>query len=577
MDTQDALTKLDRLLRSRVPVIYLVSHEETRVIDSITRVAAQPVVGLSGEPILPAGRRVFTWSFTRGILPAHHRRLQDLAGDARLYSRDLAAELGAPARLDGNEAARSWAEGLLNAFDPMQTRDPVDALGRFGEYARADGTVAGMTDNASLLIACDLHRFLGDHDPLPIRALRDLAAELAATRSACIIVAPTLIPLGDAEKQIAVIDWPLPTPEELAGLVTRIAGQLPEHVPVHLNGDTDVLARAMAGLTAAEAQQALLQAVVATGALEVTSAAPVILEAKREAVRRSGCLEYISEQASAGDIGGLDLLKAETGELPRLFTAEAAAAHVEPPRGLLLVGVPGTGKSLTAKAIAGGRMPLLRFDVGAAMGSLVGQSEANVREALKIAEAVAPCVLWLDEIEKALGGAGGEMDGGTSTRVLGTILTWMQERTAPVLVMATANDVSSLRPELVNRFEQVWFVDLPGPAACAEILTIHARKRAQELSATDAERLGRQAAQMALNGREIEQAVKAALRTLFLNGAQGGLAQMLNSAIAATVPVSQTMDQEIVRLRAWSAGRARPASSREAASAPQSHTVMPDL
>jgi AAA+ superfamily predicted ATPase len=527
--TDQAIAKLDRHLRSRTPVVYIVSHEESRVLQAVTAMAVRPVTALSGEALLPEGYRVFIWTFTRGIRPA-----------------------------DPDAA---------NPFDPYGTRDPAEALAAFGQHAQADGTPAGMTDNAAILIALDLHRFLADtHDPLPVRALRDLAADLKPTRSACAIIAPALCELGDAEKQVAVLDWPLPDREELTALIADIADRLPAHIPQALNGDTEAIARAMAGLTYDEASQALLAAVVATGELAAATATPHILDAKREAVRRSGALEYIAEQATASDIGGLDLLKAEASGLPRLFTAEAGAAHAAPPRGMLLVGVPGTGKSLAAKATAGGNMPLLRFDLGAAMGSLLGQSEAQVRQAIKIAEAVAPCVLWIDEIEKALGSGGGETDGGTSQRVLGALLTWMQERTAPVLVVATANDITALRPELVRRFDSRWWVDLPGPAACAEILGIHARKGGLRLAAESLDILGRQAARRELSGAEIEQAVQRCLNAAFLNGGRVGTDD-LAGAIGAVVPVARTMDAEIKALREWAIGRAMPASSPEAAPA----------
>jgi SpoVK/Ycf46/Vps4 family AAA+-type ATPase len=192
-------------------------------------------------------------------------------------------------------------------------------------------------------------------------------------------------------------------------------------------------------------------------------------------------LQFIETKVTDSEVGGLQNLKAYSARKRLTFTEKAKEYGLTPAKGVMLVGIPGTGKSLSAKAIAGGQMPLLRMDIGALMGGIVGESESNMRAALKVAEAVAPAVVWLDEIEKALGNSGGELDGGTSTRVFGTLLTWMQETTAPIYVVATANDVRSLRPELLRRFDDIFFVDLPDADARKEVFSIH-------LASTDASR-----------------------------------------------------------------------------------------
>jgi len=233
---------------------------------------------------------------------------------------------------------------------------------------------------------------------------------------------------------------------------------------------------------------------------------------------------------------------------------------LDPQRGVLIVGVPGCGKSLTAKAVAGGTRPLLRLDVGALFGSLVGQSEAAARNALKTAEAVAPAVLWLDEIEKALGSSGGDMDGGTSQRVLGTILTWLEETEADVFVVATANDIASLRPELIRRFDEVFFVDLPQPEERRQIVAIHLAKRGRDPEGFDLAAVVE--ATTDFTGAELEKVVQAALRRGFADGGREITTQDLVAAASETVPLSTTMDEGIAHMRQW-ANRARPASSKQ--------------
>jgi SpoVK/Ycf46/Vps4 family AAA+-type ATPase len=373
-----------------------------------------------------------------------------------------------------------------------------------------------------------------------------------------ILLQPGLEIPADLEKDVAVVDFPLPTAEELWEQVSRFIDNLPDGVDCDLNGGREQVVRALQGLTTVEADAVLAQAVIEQRRLGL-DAIPYILEQKAEIIRKSGALEYFPEQASHDDIGELDLLKAWCRESELAFTDAAAGFGVEPDKGLLIVGVPGCGKSLTAKAAGGGTRPLLRLDVGALFGGLVGQSEAQTRNALKVAEAVAPCVLWIDEIEKALGSAGGDLDGGTNNRVLMTILTWMQESKAPVFVVATANDIGQLRPELIRRFSEVFFVDLPTETGRAEILSIHLQKRGRDAQAFDVAKVAAETTEF--TGSEMEKVVQAGLRKAFARGEELATEHLVEVA-QTMVPLATTMSAGIAQMREWAA-RARPASSRQ--------------
>jgi len=498
---QKTTERIARLIRARYPLIAVQSHEENRVTDAVYQIARQQEKAL------------YDWTISRGL--------------ESLSDRDEAVDLA-------------------------NTEDPVSAL----QYV-----VASDPDEPAIYVFKDLHPFLvGDRaDPVVIRALRDAAAELIKRHQTVILLSPSIDVPADAEKDVAVVDFPLPDADELAEQVEGFIAHLPESVSVRVNGERRDLIRALQGLTATEADAVLAEAVIELGHLDV-DAIPVILEAKAEIIRQSGALEYYPEQASYADIGGLDLLKAWCKQSETAFSDDAQAFGVEPDRGILLVGIPGCGKSLTAKAVAGGKRPLLRLDVGALFGSLVGQSEAQTRNALKVAEAVAPAVLWLDEIEKALGSAGGELDGGTSQRVLGTILTWMEETQSDVFIVATANDISSLRPELIRRFSEVFFVDLPQAQEREEILAIHLRKRDRDPSDYDLNAVVEDTEDF--TGSELERVVQGAIKRAFADGAWGVTTDDLLAVAAEMVPLVTTMKEGIDAMRSW-ATRARPASSRQ--------------
>ncbi|HXE72557.1 MAG TPA: AAA family ATPase, partial [Candidatus Nitrosotenuis sp.] len=276
-----------------------------------------------------------------------------------------------------------------------------------------------------------------------------------------------------------------------------------------------------------------------------------------------GILDYFSAQESLESVGGLENLKEWLRKRSRAFTDEARSFGLPPPKGVLLLGVQGCGKSLCARAVSNvWGLPLLRLDVGKIFSSLVGSSEENVRRAIATAESVAPCILWVDEIEKALAGgsASGELDSGTTARVFATFLTWLQEKTAPVFVIATANKIENLPPELMRkgRFDDIFFVDLPSAPERREIFAIHIAARGRQPAAFDLDLLA--GLSEGFSGSEIEQAVVAALYEAFDRGRDlitDDLVRVLESA----VPLSRTMEGPIAALRRWAAGRARAASA----------------
>lgn len=327
--------------------------------------------------------------------------------------------------------------------------------------------------------------------------------------------------------------------------------------------DADTLARSVAGLARHEAARLYARCWVELKRLDATWLRAE--KARLVTERLHGALSF--EDVDGPDLGGADVLRNWLAGRKQFFgNAASIAAGLPSPRGFLLVGPPGTGKSITPKYVARSwGLPLLRLDVGKLFGSLVGQSEASVRAALENATACAPCVLWIDEIDKALGGVNGAGgDGGTTLRVFGTILTWMQERKADVLVVATANNVVAqdgtplLRPELLRRFDATWLVDLPTAKERAEILAIHLARRNRSLAP---EALASIASGCdGYSGAELEKALIEAMFTAF-NAGRDLKPEDLTEALSVTVPVSRQMGDEIAATQRWAKGRARPVSS----------------
>jgi SpoVK/Ycf46/Vps4 family AAA+-type ATPase len=311
----------------------------------------------------------------------------------------------------------------------------------------------------------------------------------------------------------------------------------------------------LAGLPLHDVERLTRQAVFNDGALTEDDLKP-LLAAKYQLLNRGGTLTFEADTAHFADIGGLKNLRRWI--LQRKPAFDGSAPELDPPKGVLLLGVQGCGKSLAARVAAWVLgVPLVRLDFGAIFSKWHGESEKNLRESLGSAEALAPCVLWLDEIEKAL--ASGDSDGGTSRRVLGTFLTWLAEQRARVFIVATANDIAALPPELVRkgRFDEIFFVDLPSPASRIEILGIHAKKRGVTLSDADLQMLAQRSE--GFSGAEIEQAIVSALYTAHSNHEVAD-ARLIAQELGATRPLSVVMAEKVAELREWAAERTVPAN-----------------
>lgn len=510
---------LEHLFKARFPVLYIETFEEQRALAEVVAVARDVAR-------LRTPRSVVTWSSTQG--------LRDETGKTKSGS-----------------------------------TDPVQAL-----------EAALMADDPTVFVFYDLHAVLGDGqrpaDARVVRLVRDAAAAFkqGITAKVLILVSPVLRIPPELEKEITLVDFPLPGEGEISelldGMITTnsTGGRIRVEVDDH---GRERLAKAALGLTLHEAENAFARAMVNDGVLGPDDL-DVVLEEKRQTIRKSGLLEFVSVDVDLDDVGGLQNLKRWLAKRDGSWLAEAATYGLPAPKGVLITGVPGCGKSLTAKAVAAAwGLPLLRLDIGKVFAGLVGSSEQNMRTAIRTAEATAPCVLWIDEIEKGFSGAtSGGGDSGTSSRVFGSFLTWMQEKSQPVFVIATANNIDSLPAEFLRkgRFDEIFFVDLPTQAERVKIWELHLSQRlgndsvAAELTMDDALVAGLADISEGYSGAEIEQAVVAGLFDAFaerraLRGTD------LNKAVSNMVPLSITQAEQVRGIRDWANLRAVAATGTE--------------
>ena len=410
----------------------------------------------------------------------------------------------------------------------------------------------------SIILLRDIHAFLsGEPNPVLVRQFREALQHSKANSKVLVVLGCRLCLPPELEREITVIEFKLPGKEELSIVLDGVlesAGIKTLGTPVR-----EAALDAASGLTTIEAENAFALSVVETKGIDST----VIAREKAQAVKKSGILELVETGESLESIGGLDVLKTWLLKRKDAFGQKAIDYGLPTPKGLLIVGIPGTGKSLTAKATAKVfGVPLLKLDAGKIYAGIVGQSESNLRLVIQTAEAIAPCVLWLDEIEKGMAGSksSGATDGGTSARVFGSFISWLQDKTASVFVVATANDVSQLPPEMLRkgRWDELFFVDLPNQSEREAIWKIQIVKYERDPKDFDIVQLSK--ATEGLTGSEIEAVFIDSLFQAF-----GDDKEPTDLAIAQAlidfVPLSKTMAEQIVGLRTWAKGRARFATS----------------
>src|SRR5215471_6369389 len=394
----------------------------------------------------------------------------------------------------------SITEGFKTIANGQGTRDVKDPMKAIDHVIRSEGR--------ALFVLRDFHPFL--KEPAVVRRLRDAAHELRKTKKSLAVLAPVTKVPPELEKSIsAVLDWDLPNRAEIEAAARKVIPSLPPATQQVIESDPTFMERVVEGalgLTLVEAENVFAKSAVRTHTFDLET----ILEEKKQIIRKSGLLEYYEHREEFSDVGGMEVLKDWLVKRRNAFRAREFGLPL--PKGILLIGVPGTGKSLTAKAVGAlWQMPLLRLDVGKIFAGLVGSSEENIRSVIKTAEAIAPAILWIDELEKGFSGtaSSGQTDGGTTSRVFGTFVTWMQEKTAPVFVIATANNVHQLPPELLRkgRFDEIFFCDLPDREDRAQILDIHVRKKNRDPGKFDMDKLVE--ATVDFSGAELEQAVVA--------------------------------------------------------------------
>jgi len=491
--------KIKNYVLANYPVLWVLTHEERR--------AMKEIFALTTD-LCEIGYKVMVWSATKG-----------------------------------------WRNSILeNEGEPS---DPLEAL----------SFIARFNDKGGFILR-GFHHYL--HEPHVIQAVKELVPILETQQKQIFLISPELKIPEELQKLVHVVEMDLPGKDDLRLLMQDLLNEVVTYNPEvqRPNAETEEKALdAALGLTTTEAQNAFALSLVTRKGIDPE----VIATEKVQIVKKTGLLELISPEEDLSQVGGLEELKCWLKRRAKAFSEEARKFGLPAPRGILMVGVPGCGKSLVAKAVARTwGLPLLRFDLGRVFGSLVGESESRIRQVTQLAEAMAPVILWVDEIEKGLSGiqSSGATDSGVTARVLGTLLTWMNERRKPVPIMATANDVRKLPPEVLRkgRFDEIFFVDLPSPAERRQIFEIHLRKRGRNPEEFDIEALV--AVSEGYSGSEIEEAIIAGLYTAFDEERELTTDDVLE-ALRETVPISTTMREDIEFLRTWARNRARPASRRK--------------
>jgi SpoVK/Ycf46/Vps4 family AAA+-type ATPase len=526
----DGLDRLKVLIDSSTPIIVMETVEEVRAVRMVR--AACTVLNLA----------TFEWSVAAGLL-----RSGSTVGEVVTSGvHDLAAH-------GGLETLEQNAKALYNS------REPAAML----------SNLEGITIEAVFILK-DLHRHMDD--PVVIRRLRDVGQRFAANRKTIVLTAPKIDIPPELKSLVEFFELPLPGRQRLRQIIDETLVRVSKTHTLQRKLDSqglDEVAENLRGLTEEEADRAISQALVTRYALGPELITDV-LDAKKGLLRRSEMVEFVDVSDTMGAVGGLENLKKWLAQRRGAWDSGAREFGLEPPHGVIVLGVQGCGKSLCARAVAGEwKIPLVKFDTSAVYDKFIGETEKRIRKVFQVAEGLAPCVLWIDELEKVFAGSGpasASADAGVSSRLLASFLSWMQDRKAPVFVAATCNNVTVLPPELIRkgRFDELFFVDLPNQGERKQVFSIQLAKRKRNPAEFDLDQIA--AAAKGYSGAEIDAAVQGGLYAAYSEKKQL-TTQSLIDALAQTVPLSTTRAEEIAGLREWASARAVPASKGDAAPA----------
>jgi len=546
----DPIERMKVLINSSTPIVVIETVEEMRAVGMLRAACAE------------LNLAVFEWSIADGLVRSgtNAPAIPAAGLQMRINARRHAADANAP---ESSQAA------IYN------TQDPVQVL----------ANLESMTVEAVFVLK-DFHRHMDS--PVVVRRLRDVGQKFSANRRTLVITAPSIEMPPELTGLVEYLDLPLPDQDRLRQIIEETFKRLSQTHTLQLKLDApgvDLMAANLGGLTEEEAERAVSQALVARYGLGPESVTDV-LEAKKGLLRHSGMLEFIDASDNLAEVGGLENLKRWLALRHGAWEDGARKFGLEPPRGMIILGVQGCGKSLCARAVAGEwKLPLVKFDTAAVYDKFIGETEKRIRKVFRVTEGLAPCVLWIDELEKVFAGTGPDSasaDAGVSSRLLASFLSWMQERKAPVFVAATCNNVAALPPELIRkgRFDELFFVDLPNQTERKQIFSIQLSKRKRDPGNFDLDPVA--LAAKGYSGAEIGAAVETAMYVAYaqakvVKGGKGRVkdppphgqgpdvdTQTLVDALKSTVPLSTTRAEEIEALRTWARDRAVPASIADA-------------
>lgn len=540
------LERLKVLINSSTPIVVMETVEEVQAV-SLVRSACSEL-----------NLAVFEWTIADGLVrsgsgapvaaqasTAHASAVPAGNSESDRLARAILTSIGGDAAAVSGKPA-----SVYNSTDPVQALANMEAM-----------TVE------AVFVLKDFHRHLDN--PVVVRRLRDVGQKFQTNRRTLVITAPSIEMPPELASLVEYFDLPLPDVDRLRAIIketyTRLAGTHTLKLQLDADG-VDVMAANLRGLTEEEAERAISQAIVSRYALSADCVTDV-LAAKKALLKRSEMLEFVDATDNMASVGGLENLKSWLGQRRGAWDPEARRFGLEAPKGVIILGVQGCGKSLCARAVAGEwKLPLVKFDTAAVYDKYIGETEKRIQKVFKVAEGLAPCVLWIDELEKVFAGSGPDSasaDAGVSSRLLASFLSWMQDRKAPVFVAATCNNVTVLPPELIRkgRFDELFFVDLPNAVERKQIFSIQLTKRKRNPADYDLDRVA--AAAQGFSGAEIESAVQTALYAAFSRKHELSNEDLL-AALSSTVPLSVTRAEEIATLRNWAQQRAVWASTPEA-------------